>query len=119
MHRIGRTGRATHPGKSILFFTAKEEAAKEDIEALMDYKIPVVEFPEEVEINLELIPEERPKNMMPNPHRNQKLEVKGASFHEKSWKNTKTNQGGSYLRKGKVYTKPKTKGDKIANRKRR
>jgi ATP-dependent RNA helicase RhlE len=119
MHRIGRTGRATHPGKSILFFTEKEEAAKAAIETLMDYKIPVVEFPEEVEINQELIPEERPKSMMPNPHRNQKLEVKGASFHEKSWKNTKTNQGGSYLRKGKVYTKPKTKGDKIANRKRK
>ncbi len=119
IHRIGRTGRAKEPGKSILFFTAKEENAKEAIETLMAYTIPVMEFPDEVEINQELIPEERPKNLMPNPHRNQKMEIKGASFHEKKLKNTKTNQGGSYLRKGKVYKKPKTKGDKIANRRKR
>ncbi|MFA6126714.1 MAG: DEAD/DEAH box helicase [Bacteroidales bacterium] len=118
MHRIGRTGRAEEPGKSILFYTPKEDAAKEAIETLMVYTIPVLEFPEEVEISKELIPEEKPKGVMPNPHRNQKLEVKGASFHEKKLKNTKTNQGGSYLRKGKVYKKPQTRGDKIANQRR-
>jgi ATP-dependent RNA helicase RhlE len=116
MHRIGRTGRAEQPGKSILFYTHKEAAAKEAIESLMNYRIPVTEFPGEVEISKELIPEERPKGMMPNPHRNQKMEIKGASFHEKSFKNKKTNQGGSYLRKGKQYKKPQTRGDKIANR---
>jgi ATP-dependent RNA helicase RhlE len=118
MHRIGRTGRAEHPGQSILFFTPKEELAREAIESLMAYRIPVMPFPDEVEISKELIPEEKPKGVMPNPHRNQKLAVKGASLHEKSAKNQKTNQGGSYLRKGKQYTKPQTRGDKIANRKR-
>lgn len=118
MHRIGRTGRAEHPGKSILFYTSKETPAKEAIENLMAYQIPGKEFPDEVEVSKELIPEEKPKGVMPNPHRNQKLEVKGASFHDKKLKNTKTNQGGSYLRKGKVYKKPQTRGDKIANRKR-
>jgi ATP-dependent RNA helicase RhlE len=117
IHRIGRTGRASENGQSILFYTPKEEPAKEAIEALMDYRIPVVEFPEEVEISKELIPEERPKGVMPNPHRNQKIAVRGPSFHEKSAKNKKTNQGGSYLRKGKQYKKPQTRGDKIANRK--
>jgi ATP-dependent RNA helicase RhlE len=118
MHRIGRTGRAEHPGKSILFYTEKEVMAREAIETLMAYRIPEMEFPEEVEVSRELIPEERPKGVMPNPHRNLKVEPKGASFHEKTAKNKKTNQGGSYLRKGKQYKKPQTRGDKIANRKR-
>ncbi len=119
MHRIGRTGRAEHPGKSILFYTPKEEPAKEAIEALMGVMIPMIDFPDEVEISKELIPEEKPKDVMPNPHRNQKLAPKGAALHEKSWKNQKTNQGGSYLRKGKQYKKPQTRGDKIANLKKR
>jgi ATP-dependent RNA helicase RhlE len=115
VHRIGRTGRADHRGKSILFYTQKEEPAKEVIEKLTDYVIPVAEFPEAVDISKQLIPEEQPKGIAANPHRNSKLVERGASFHEKKLKNTKTNQGGSYLRKGKVYTKPKTRGDKIAN----
>ena len=42
---------------------------------------------------------------------------KGASFHEKSEKNSKTNQGGSYQRKIKAkYKKPKTRGDKNYNK---
>ncbi|MCK4990288.1 MAG: DEAD/DEAH box helicase, partial [Bacteroidales bacterium] len=60
MHRIGRTGRAEQQGKSLLFYTDKEETAKEAIESLMNYKIPMVEFPLEVEISKELIPEESP-----------------------------------------------------------
>ena len=35
MHRIGRSGRAEHEGKSILFFTKKEIEWKESIESLM------------------------------------------------------------------------------------
>jgi len=116
IHRIGRTGRAEHPGKSILFFTPKEEPSKEAIETLMDYKIPVIEFPEGIEISKKLIPDERPRGVAPNPHRNIKKVIKGASLHEKSAKNKKTNQGGSYLRKMKKYKKPQTRGDKIANR---
>jgi ATP-dependent RNA helicase RhlE len=116
IHRMGRTGRAEELGHTILFFTPKEDTSLAKIEALMDYKIPVVPFPEEVEITKELIPEERPRSTAPNPHRNIKKVTKGASFHEKSAKNKKTNQGGSYLRKMKKYKKPQTRGDKIANR---
>ncbi|MCK5169401.1 MAG: hypothetical protein KAQ75_05945, partial [Bacteroidales bacterium] len=50
-----------------------------------------------------------------NPHRNLGTEVRGPAFHEKKLKNTKTNQGGSYLRKGKKYKKQQTRGDKIFN----
>lgn len=116
MHRIGRTGRAEKEGTSILFYTPKEESAKEAIESLMDYSIPVIDFPPEVEISKELIPEERPKIVEPNYNRNIKREIAGPAFHEKKEKNLKTNQGGSYLRKKKKYKKPKTRGDKNFNK---
>jgi len=116
MHRIGRTGRAEKEGKSILFYTEKEEEFKEAIETLMDYMIPIIDFPEEIEISKELIPDERPKDASPNPNRNIKSVTRGAAFHEKKEKNKKTNQGGSYLRKMKTYKKPQTRGDKNLNK---
>jgi ATP-dependent RNA helicase RhlE len=117
MHRIGRTGRAEQEGKSILFYTPAEEEAMQAIEDLMDYKIPQIEFPAEVEVSRELIAEERPIEITKNPNRNTKSQLSGGgAFHEKKDKNKKTNQGGSYLRKRKTYKKPKTKGDKIFNR---
>jgi ATP-dependent RNA helicase RhlE len=120
IHRIGRTGRAQQEGKSILFYTEKEEAAKEAIETMMAYKIPIEDFPDEVEISRELLPEEQPIIVVKgNTHHKKSTEVKGAAFHEKKEKNKKTNQGGSYLRKMKVYKKPKTRGDKNANRRKK
>jgi ATP-dependent RNA helicase RhlE len=118
MHRIGRTGRAEQPGKSILFYTEKEEKAKEAIEALMLYQIPAMEFPAEVEISTKLIPEERPKEIEINsPHRIVKDPESGPAFHEKKEKNKKSNQGGSYKRElAKKYKKPKSKGDKNYNK---
>ena len=53
MHRIGRTGRAEQQGKSILFYTEKEEEWKVAIEELMSYEIPIVDFPLEDEISKE------------------------------------------------------------------
>lgn len=119
MHRIGRTGRAEEKGQSILFYTWKEESAKRDIEKLMDYSIPVVEFPEEVSISEELTPDERPKAEEVKLKTSKVIEASGGAFHEKKLKNTKTNQGGSYLRKKKKYKKPLTKGDKNFNRRSR
>lgn len=118
MHRIGRTGRAEQKGKSILFFTEKEAQAKEAIEKLMKYKIPLTGFPEAVKISSELAPEERTgmtgrKNII----RATRVETKGSSFQEKKEKNKKTPQGGSYRRElAKKYKKPLTKGDKNFNR---
>ena len=118
MHRIGRTGRAEKEGRSILLYTEKEQEDKEAIEALMDYQIPVEEFPETVEISKLLTPEERPFiKEHNNPHKPIDGEEAGASFHEKKEKNQKTNQGGSYRREiAKKYKKPKTRGDKNYNR---
>lgn len=116
MHRIGRTGRAEQEGHSILFYTDKEEAEKAAIESLMNYKIPLLEFPGEVQISNELSPEESPRKVEVKLKTDSDIKIKGGAFHEKKEKNTKTNQGGSYLRKMKKYKKPKTKGDKNFNR---
>ncbi len=116
MHRIGRTGRAEKQGHSLLFFTPKEQEAKEAIEELMQATIEVNELPEAVEFSTRLAPEERPEiTEINNPHKID--DEKGASFHEKNEKNSKTNQGGSYRREiAKKYKKPKTRGDKNYNR---
>ncbi|KOY51875.1 DEAD/DEAH box helicase [Polaribacter dokdonensis] len=118
MHRIGRTGRAEKAGKTILLSTAKEQEAKEEIETLMDYKIPVLELPEEVEISNQLTEDERPREDREQSKNRTGLEyVPGPAFHEKSEKNSKVNLGGSYRREiAKKYKKPKTRGDKNYNR---
>jgi ATP-dependent RNA helicase RhlE len=117
MHRIGRTGRAEQEGKSILFFTPKEEKAKLAIETLMDYQIPLLEIPPSVEISKQLTADERPQQLEINTiHKAKITETGGAAFHEKSEKNKKTNQGGKYKREiAKKYKKAKTRGDKKMN----
>lgn len=114
IHRIGRTGRAKKMGNSVLLYTRKEETFKSDIETLMDYSIPLLDFPPEVKISEELTPEERPKKMEPNhPIRLPSSEGRGSAFHEKSEKNKKENQGGSYKKAiAKKYKKPISRGDK-------
>ncbi|WP_459209818.1 DEAD/DEAH box helicase [Aquimarina rhabdastrellae] len=123
MHRIGRTGRAEKEGSTLVFTTTKEEAFLENIEQLMDMSIPQIAFPEEVEVSQELTPEERPKiKEINNPLKRNKNDedAPGAAFHEKSKKNQKTNQGGSYRRKiEQKYKKPKTRGDKHQNNKKK
>ncbi|MUP46188.1 DEAD/DEAH box helicase [Gramella sp. BOM4] len=119
MHRIGRTGRAERKGRSILFTTEKEQNHLEAIEALMQMKVPQHKLPKEVKISKELIPEERPRAIeINNP--NKESEEAGPAFHEKKDKNKKVNLGGSYRREiAKKYKKPKTRGDKNANRRRK
>ncbi len=118
MHRIGRTGRAAHEGKTILFSTEKEQEAKDRIERLMEYTIPVIPFPEAVEVSKQLTEEERPREDREiSKNRTSQEYVPGPAFHEKKEKNKKTNQGGSYRREiAKKYKKPKTRGDKNYNR---
>ncbi|MGO4911226.1 DEAD/DEAH box helicase [Leeuwenhoekiella sp. W20_SRS_FM14] len=116
MHRIGRTGRAGETGKSILMGTPSELEKLEEIEALMGMKINRFELPEDLEISIRLLPEEEPEYVeINNPAK--RNDERGASFHEKSEKNKKVNQGGSYRREiAKKYKKPKTRGDKNYNR---
>ena len=122
MHRIGRTGRAEQKCMSILFYTEVEEQHKKEIEALMDYSIPILDIPAEVKISRELIPgEQEEESNQPNPHRNDNNKFfPGPSFHEKSAKNSKVNLGSKYHNETKhKFKKPKTRGDKNANRRRK
>ena len=120
MHRIGRTGRAAQQGKSILFYTQQEEAAKEAIETLMSYQIPVSDFPDEVPVSEELSPEERPRTTHKNYLPETKKKTTGSGFHEKIAKNKKVNEGGSYKRKlAEKYKKPRSRGDKNFNKRKK
>jgi ATP-dependent RNA helicase RhlE len=122
MHRIGRTGRAEQEGRSILLYTEVEKPFKLAIEKLMGLEIPELPFPDEVTVTEQLVPEEQSKpNYVKNPNRNAKSLVKGGgSFHEKKDKNKKENQGGSYRREvAKKYKKPKTRGSKSVNRRKK
>ena len=121
MHRIGRTGRAEKEGHSILLTTPNEQEGLEKIETLMKMEVPKKPLPEEVEISKELIPEEQPKVMeINNPSKFTDEDAPGPAFHEKKEKNRKVNLGGSYKREiKKKYKKPKTRGDKNYNKKKR
>ena len=119
MHRIGRTGRAEKKGHSILFTTEKELEYLKAIEELMKMEVPKMEIPAKVKISKELIPEERPRAIeINNPGK--VTDEAGPAFHEKKEKNKKVNLGSSYRREiAKKYKKPKTRGDKNANRRRK
>ena len=118
MHRIGRTGRAEQKGSSILLYTEAEEERKKAIESLMDLQIEELELPEEVEISKNLTAEERPQVVEINNPTNE--EEAGPAFHEKKEKNKKENLGGSYKRTIKLkYKKPKTRGDKNFNKRKK
>lgn len=118
MHRIGRTGRAEQEGIAILLYTEKEKEAKLAIEKLMDLKIEELEFPKDVEVTSRLTYDEQPQVLEINNPTN--VDEVGPAFHEKSEKNSKENQGGSYKRIIKQkYKKPLTRGDKNYNKRRK
>lgn len=122
IHRIGRTGRAEEQGRAILFFTEKEIAQKEAIEDLMKYAIPTNDWPEEVEVSSKLAPEEKDEPIeQVEPAHNRVFEERGASFHEKSAKNSKEKtKKKSYKQTLKEkYKKPLRRGDKIQNMKKK
>ncbi|WCO03672.1 DEAD/DEAH box helicase [Psychroserpens ponticola] len=118
MHRIGRTGRAEQQGRALTFSTKKEQEAIETIQEYMEMKIPLIDFPENVEISKQLIEEERPQiREHNNPTKQTGDDVPGPAFHEKKDKNKKENLGGSYKFKiAAKYKKPKTRGDKNYNK---
>jgi ATP-dependent RNA helicase RhlE len=119
MHRIGRSGRAEKEGNSLLFSTEKEQKGLQLIEDLMQMQIPLIDFPEDVEVSKELIEEEIPKIIEHHNPTKRKFneDAPGPAFHEKKDKNKKENLGGSYKFKiAAKYKKPKTRGDKNYNR---
>jgi len=122
IHRIGRTGRAKQQGKSILLYTEKETPLKDAIEHLMKYTIPLNEWPDEVQVSTQLAPEEKEKVLEPVEQNHKKSTTEGgASFHEKSAKNSKEKTvKKSYTQKVKEkYGKPIRRGDKIQNMKKK
>jgi ATP-dependent RNA helicase RhlE len=122
IHRIGRTGRAEEQGKAILLFSEKEIALKKAIENLMNYTIPFTELPEDVQISRQLTPEEKnkPLELDEVSHKNTVIEG-GASFHEKSAKNSREKaERISYEKVLKDrFKKPIRRGDKIQNMKKK
>jgi ATP-dependent RNA helicase RhlE len=114
IHRIGRTGRVERKGIAISFVTEREMEYLEAIEQLMNYEIPLLTLPENLEISTKVLAEELPKVATKN------IQVKlppkedvGPAFHEKSAKNSKVNvrrnhaaemkkkYGRSYEKRGK------------------
>jgi len=116
MHRIGRTGRAEEQGKSILFYTEREEYYTDKIEDLMGMEIHELEIPEEVEITQQLTTEEHRENGK-NHNRNIKKTARlNSGFHEKSDKNQQVNDRDRWRKERvKKYKKPKSRGDKGIN----
>ena len=122
LHRIGRTGRAERLGSSILLYTEKEVVLKDAIEGLMNYTIPLNGFPEEVEVSHQLTPEEKDKPVETWSQSENRSEKKaGASFHEKSAKNSR--EAVRKLTYGEtlkvLYKKRLRRGDKIQNMKKK
>lgn len=92
IHRIGRTGRQDKKGIAISFLIDKDEEAKAAIEELMNYKIPLLPLPEQLEISDKLTEDEMPRVIMKEPIlKRPKKEYVGPAFHEKSEKNKKVN----------------------------
>ncbi|MFK8046004.1 MAG: DEAD/DEAH box helicase [Crocinitomicaceae bacterium] len=113
IHRIGRTGRADKKGGAITFVNEVEVPSMELIEELMGQEIPKVEIPKEVEISAVFTDDEIPNLADKHYLKEAKISRSKGAFQEKSAKNSKTNQGGSYKRKIKAkYSKPKTRSAK-------
>ena len=122
IHRIGRTGRAERQGRAILFYNEKETILKEAIESLMNYTIPLNALPAEVELTSNLTTEEniKPFDIPELSDKNSAIET-GASFHEKSAKNSKEKIAKKSYKKAlkERYKKPIRRGDKIQNMKKK
>jgi ATP-dependent RNA helicase RhlE len=114
IHRIGRTGRADKKGIAISFITPKEQEQREAIEGLMKFQIPVSPLPPHLQISEVLTEDEQPKVFMKEIQvKIPKKEERGASFHEKSAKNSKVNKKVSRRdQMKKKYGKPITRRGK-------
>ncbi len=120
MHRIGRTGRAEESGKSILFYTEREERYKDSIENLMGMEILSVKIPEEVEITTQLTIEEKRERGKKIDRNSKEVVRENSGFHEKIEKNLKVNDRDRWRKeRRKKYKKPKSRGDKGANLRRK
>lgn len=118
IHRIGRTGRFDKKGISITFIKENEKEFQRAIEALMNYQIPILPLPADLEISAALTEDEKPVPYTKViPLDIPKKEFAGGAFHEKSAKNKKVNVIVKHAdRMMKKYGKPITRGQKKKKR---
>ena len=114
IHRIGRTGRADKKGIAISFITKNELEHRNDIEAFMQLTIQVNPLPVNLQVSDMLTEDEQPKVYMKEIQVKAPSKVeRGASFHEKSAKNTRVNKKISRKdQMKKKYGKPITRRGK-------
>lgn len=114
MHRIGRTGRADKKGVALTFITKSDGNNRQNIETLMEMKIPLMKMPDGVVISTELTEDELPKPSMKNVLVSApKIDVHTSAFQEKIGKNKKVNMKVRRAEAMRIkYKKPKTRGQK-------
>jgi ATP-dependent RNA helicase RhlE len=114
IHRIGRTGRQDKEGHAISFVTERDRDFFAQIEEFMNKKVPVQDFPDQVELSELVLDFEKPQVAMKNtlvklPPKDQA----GPAFHEKKAKNKKVNVRYNHKKAmQEKYGKPKKKGNK-------
>jgi ATP-dependent RNA helicase RhlE len=102
VHRIGRTGRAFRAGKAITFVDRAERYHLKKIEGIIRMTVPMVDFPEEVEV-LDTPKQEFQEQAREIDHqkRREDPDYKGA-FHDKKRKSGgKTNKSSSSKGRGR------------------
>jgi ATP-dependent RNA helicase RhlE len=113
IHRIGRTGRQDKEGHAISFVTEKDREFFGQIEAFMNKKVAIQEFPDEVELSELVLEFEKPQVAMKNTLVKTPKDQAGPAFHEKKAKNKKVNVRYNHKQAmQEKYGKPKKKGSK-------
>lgn len=114
IHRIGRTGRADKKGEAFSLVSPLDQDWLEDIETLMNYKIPILDLPEDLVFSDVLTDSELPKIQMKNVlGKLPKIKEDNSAFHEKKDKNKKINTKVKHKDKMFAkYGKPITRGQK-------
>jgi ATP-dependent RNA helicase RhlE len=99
---------------ALSFFNDRDAEDIQAIEELMNYKVPIVELPEELTISDRIMQCDLPKVEMKNYLvKNPSLSDGGRAFHERAEHNQKVNnkitRADAMMKK---YGKPKTRGQK-------
>ncbi|TDL99826.1 MAG: DEAD/DEAH box helicase [Flavobacteriaceae bacterium] len=111
IHRIGRTGRAFASGIAWSFCSEKEKEELKAIEELLEYTLPELPLPEDLELTDRILEHEMDKVFL---EEDDDLPLNsGPGFHPKKEKNLKTNQSKTRsMRMKEKYAKPKSRGSK-------
>lgn len=114
IHRIGRTGRQDKEGHAISFVAEKDKEFFGQIEAFMNKKVAIGEFPDEVELSELVLEFEKPQVAMKNTLvKTPAKDEAGPAFHEKKAKNKKVNVRYNHKKAmQEKYGKPKKRGNK-------